>query len=90
MGILDKLKQHKDDTDGAAGAVKDKAASGLDTAGQAADEKTGGKYTGQIDEGVEKAKQGMGEGTPDAAQPPAEQGGEAPPADDTQEQPPTS
>ena len=92
MGILDKLKQHKDDTDGAAGAVKDQAASGLDKAGQMADEKTGGKYTGQVDEGVDKAKQAMGVGTPDAPQP-AGQGDQAPPtppADDTQEQPPTA
>jgi hypothetical protein len=89
MGILDKLKQHKDDTDGAAGAVKDQAASGLDKAGQTADEKTGGKFTGQIGEGVDKAKQAMGEDAPDAEQP-AEQSGDAPPADDTQEQPPTA
>jgi hypothetical protein len=89
MGILDKLKQHKDDTDGAAGAAKDKAASGLDKAGQMADEKTGGKFTGQIDQGVDKAKQAMGEDAPDAAQP-AAQGDQAPPADDTQEQPPTA
>jgi len=100
MGILDKLKQHKDDTDGAAGAVKDKAASGLDQAGQTADEKTGGKYTGQIDEGIDKTKQTIGEGTPDPVQPqpqpqqqpPAqpEQPAGASPTDDTQEQPPTA
>lgn len=89
MGILDKLKQHKDDTDGAAGAVKDQVASGLDKAGQMADEKTGGKYTGQVDEGVDRAKQAMGGGAPDTPQPPAEQGGETQPDDDTQEQPPT-
>ncbi|HEU5333211.1 MAG TPA: antitoxin [Actinocrinis sp.] len=87
MGILDKLRQHKDDTDGAAGAVKDKAAAGLDKAGQAADEKTGGTYTGQIDKGVDETKQAMGEGAPNAAQPP-EQPAEAPPSDDTEEQPP--
>lgn len=89
MGILDKLKQHKDDTDGAAGAVKQQAASGLGKAGQMADEKTGGKYSGQIDEGVDKATQAMGQDTPNDAQP-ADQSGEASPTDDTQEQPPAN
>ena len=89
MGIFDKLKQHKDDADGAVETLKDKAGPALDKAGEVADEKTGGKFSDQIHKGVDKAKQAMGQDAPEGAQP-AEQPAGASPDDDTQAQPPAS
>jgi hypothetical protein len=90
MGILDKLKQHKDDADAAADTLKHKAASGLDKAGQMADDKTGHKYTDKIDAGVEKAKRAMGEDEPDESQPSEQPTATSPDDEDTQTQPPVS
>jgi len=39
----------------------DQADQGLDKAGRMVDERTGGKYTGQIDTGVQKAKDTLGQ-----------------------------
>lgn len=74
MGIFDKMKQDQDDQSGGMTALKDKAAQmagssgagnaadqGLDKAGQMLDEKTGNKYSGQIDTGVGKAKDFAGQ-----------------------------
>ena len=54
MSFLDKAKDligHGVDKVGA-----DKVGEGLDKAGEIADEKTGGKFSDQIDQGVETAK----------------------------------
>ncbi|GAA4249905.1 antitoxin [Dactylosporangium darangshiense] len=53
--FFDKVKDlvHKHD---------DKVDQGLEKGGEAADKKTGGKYTEQIDKGVDTAKQRTGEG----------------------------
>jgi hypothetical protein len=86
MGILDKLRQHKDDP-----AVQNAAGKGIDQAGQMLDDKTGNKYTGQINTGVGKAEEMMGlkpqdEQQPDPnAAPPADPNQ---PADGSQDQPP--
>ena len=57
MGFLDKVK-------GLAGQHADKVEQAIDKAADMADEKTGGKYTDQIDKGVESAKGFVGdEGT---------------------------
>lgn len=84
MGIFDVFKRHKDDAGGRGTALKDRAAGmmsghsdqvdqGFDKAGQMVDEKTGNKYTDQINTGVGKAKDRFGQetsqpgGTPDPA-----------------------
>jgi len=67
MGIFDVFKRHKDDARGTGTALKDrvtgmmsghadKVDQGFDKAGQMVDEKTGNKYTDQINTGVGKAK----------------------------------
>ena len=98
MGIFDVFKRHKDDASGSATALKDrvtgmaaghrdKVDQGLDKAGQMIDEKTGNKYSDQINTGVEKAKgmygeqagQGDGASNPSANMPnpdPGAQGGD--------------
>ncbi|HEV3169892.1 MAG TPA: antitoxin [Actinocrinis sp.] len=90
MGILDKLRQHKDDA-----AVQNEATKGIDQAGQMLDDKTDNKYTGQINTGVGKAEEMMGLKPQDDAQQPDPNA--APPADpnqptdgsqDSQDQPP--
>ncbi|MPZ61047.1 MAG: antitoxin [Propionibacteriales bacterium] len=55
MGILDKLRSRsKGALDSAKDKHGDKAAEGVEKAGQFIDEKTGGKYHDKIDKGVEK------------------------------------
>jgi hypothetical protein len=89
MGILDKLRQHKDDA-----AVQNEAAKGAEQAGQMLDDKTGNKYTSQINTGVGKAEDMMGIKPQDDAQQPDQN--TAPPADPnqpadgSQDQPPAS
>jgi hypothetical protein len=56
MGMFDKLKGKAAEL---AGEHGDKADQGLDKAAEVADEKTGGKYTDQINSGAEKAKDAM-------------------------------
>ena len=74
MGIFDVFKRHKDDAGGTGTAIKDrvtgmmsghadKVDQGLDRAGQMVDEKTGNKYTDQINTGVGKAKDMFGQET---------------------------
>jgi hypothetical protein len=91
MGILDKLKQGKDEE------LQKQGDSALDKAGQTLDEKTGGQHSSQIDAGVNKAEQMLGKDTqgpdaPDAQSPQDAQGAQdgATPTEDTQEQPPAS
>lgn len=55
MGLLDKLKS-------ALSGNKDKAEGAIDKAGDMADDKTGGKYTGQVDKAQEKAKDMLDKG----------------------------
>ncbi|MET9378392.1 antitoxin [Streptomyces sp. NPDC002992] len=50
MGIMDKLK-------GMMGQHPDKTKQGIDRAGDMIDKKTGGKYTGQVDQGQRKAQE---------------------------------
>jgi ABC-type transporter Mla subunit MlaD len=65
MGLLDKAK-------GLLGQHADKVEGAIDKVADAVDEKTGGKYTDQIDKGAEAAKDLVGEdeGQP-AADPPS-------------------
>ena len=56
MGFLDKAK---DAAEKAVDSQGDKIAAGLDKAADLADQKTGGKYSDQIDQGVEKAKDAL-------------------------------
>lgn len=55
MSFLDKAKD-------LAGEHGDKIGEGLDKAADLVNEKTGGKFEGQIDAGVEKAKDLLGQG----------------------------
>lgn len=55
MSFLDKAKD-------LAGEHGDKIGEGLDKAADLINEKTGGKFEGQIDAGVEKAKDLLGDG----------------------------
>ena len=65
MSFMDTLKDKLGMSKGKAGDVArqhgDKIDEGLDKAGKAADSKTGGKYSGQIDSGVKKAKGAFGD-----------------------------
>ena len=74
LSIFDVFKRHKDDANGTGTALKDRVAGmaaghrdkvdqGLDKAGQMIDEKTGNKYSDQINTGVNKAKESFGEQT---------------------------
>jgi len=60
MSFMDTLKDKLGMSKGKAGDMMrqhgDKVDQGLDKAGQAVDSKTGGKYSGQVDSGVDKAK----------------------------------
>jgi hypothetical protein len=64
MGIFDKAKdalsEHSELVD-----------KGIDKGGDLIDEKTGGKYVGEVDKGQEFAKDELGRPENDAAQPPA-------------------
>jgi antitoxin protein of toxin-antitoxin system len=74
MGILDKLKHGKDQV------LQNEGDTGLDKAGQLLNDKTGGKYSDQIDSGVNKVEQMLDKDTQDGSAP----------TDDTQQQPPVS
>jgi hypothetical protein len=74
MGIFDRFRHHKDDAGGTGTALKDRAAGmmsghgeqagqGLDRAGKMIDDKTGGKYSDQINTGVGRAKDTLGQKT---------------------------
>ncbi|MCP3939515.1 MAG: antitoxin [Actinomycetia bacterium] len=54
MGLFDKAKD-------LAGENADKVDDALDKAGEMADDKTGGKYTDEIETAVEKAKDVLGD-----------------------------
>jgi len=54
--LRDKLGMSKDKAGDMMRQHGDKVDQGLDKAGQAADSKTGGKYSSQVDSGVDKAK----------------------------------
>jgi antitoxin protein of toxin-antitoxin system len=56
MGIFDEAKEK---AEGLLSQHGDKAEAGLDKAGEIVDEKTGGKYSDQIDTGVDKATEAM-------------------------------
>ena len=104
MGIFDRFRHHKDDAGGSATALKDRAAGmmskhgdqagqGLDRAGQMIDEKTGGRYTDQINTGVGKAKDALGNRTDQASGATGEAGSDMPQPDAGMqggEQPPQS
>jgi hypothetical protein len=64
MGIFDKAKdalsEHSEQVD-----------QGIDKGGDLIDEKTGGKYVGQVDKGQEIAKDKLGEFLKPGEQPPA-------------------
>lgn len=62
MGMMDKLK-------GMVSGHEDQVKRGAEKAAEAADEKTGGKHTDQINTATEKASEQLG-----AQQPPAEGG----------------
>ncbi|OIV36454.1 hypothetical protein BIV57_16155 [Mangrovactinospora gilvigrisea] len=53
MGIMDNLRK-------LAGKNPEQVNKGIDKAGDMADEKTGGKYSDQIDTGAQKAKEALG------------------------------
>lgn len=57
MGMFDRLKDKAAEMIGEHG---DKAEEGVDKAAEFVDDKTGGKYSDQIDTGAEKAKDMMG------------------------------
>jgi hypothetical protein len=52
MGLMEKVK-------GMFGGHEAQAKSGVDKAADVADDKTGGKYSDQIDMGADKAKEGI-------------------------------
>ena len=56
MGIFDEIKEK---LTGAVDDHGDKIGEGLDKAGNAVNEKTGGQYSDKIDAGVDKAKDGL-------------------------------
>ena len=64
MGIFDKAKD-------ALGGQQDKVDAGVEKAGDMVDEKTGDKYTEQVDQGQEMAKDRLRDLTSDQPEPPA-------------------
>ena len=64
MGIFDKAKD-------ALSEHSDKVDEGIDKGGDLVDEKTGGKYVGQVDQGQEFAKDRLGGPENAPAEPPA-------------------
>jgi hypothetical protein len=64
MGIFDKAKD-------AIGEHSEQVAAGIDKAGDFVDEKTDGKYVGQVDQGQEMAKDRLREFTADQPEQPA-------------------
>jgi len=92
MGFLDKLKgrskQLRQQADSAVDKHGDKITKGLDTAANKANRATKGKYAGQIDKGVAKAKDGLDKRSgPPPAGPAA---GDPPPAGGRTDGPPPS
>ncbi|PRY35809.1 antitoxin [Umezawaea tangerina] len=59
MGIGDKFDALKDKAKDALGEHGDKADQGIDKAGDFVDSKTDGKYSEHVDQGQEKAKEGL-------------------------------
>lgn len=64
MGIFDKAKD-------ALGDHADKVDTGIDKAGDAVDQKTGGKYAEHVDKGQDMAKQKLAEDRAGSPEPPA-------------------
>ena len=64
MGIFDKAKDALSEHD-------DKVDTGVDRAGDFADEKTDSKYANQVDQGQDYAKDELSDHHPGAADPPA-------------------
>jgi hypothetical protein len=64
MGIFDKAKD-------ALGGQQDKVDAGVEKAGDMVDEKTGDKYTEQVDQGQEMAKDKLQDFSGDQPEPPA-------------------
>ena len=60
MGIGDKFDEMKSKAKDALGQHGDKVDEGVDRAGQFADERTGGQHSERIQQGTEKAKEGLG------------------------------
>ncbi|MCF2533067.1 antitoxin [Yinghuangia soli] len=82
MGLLDTIKEKL-------APHSDKAEQAVDKATDMIDEKTGGKYSGQLDAGAEKAKDTLGINNDEAApEAPAEAAPEAPAAEAPAEAPP--
>lgn len=52
MGLMDKIK-------GMLGQHDEQVDQGIDKAGDVVDDKTGGKYTGQVDKAQDAAKEGI-------------------------------
>ncbi len=66
MGFMDSIKEkfgNKSKAQDMARQHGDKADEGIDRAGKAADDKTGGKHSDQIQTGTDKTKDAMGKYT---------------------------
>jgi len=61
MGMFDKLKEVADKARGVAGQQADKIDPLIDKAGDAIDQKTGGKFSGQVDAAQDAAKKTLRE-----------------------------
>jgi len=61
MGMFDKLKDVADKARGMAGQQADKLDPLIDKAGDAVDQKTGGKFSGQVDAAQDAAKKALHE-----------------------------
>ncbi|GAA1339837.1 antitoxin [Saccharothrix algeriensis] len=59
MGIGDKFDELKNKAKDALGQHGDKAEQGVDRASGVVDERTGGKHSEQVQQGAEKAKEGL-------------------------------
>jgi hypothetical protein len=60
VGIGDKFDDMKNKAKDALGQHGDKVDEGVDRAGKFADERTGGQHSERIQQGTEKAKEGLG------------------------------
>ncbi|WP_447007534.1 antitoxin [Saccharothrix isguenensis] len=60
MGIGDKFDDIKSKAKDALGQHGDKADEGIDRVGQFADERTGGRHSDRIQQGTDRAKEGLG------------------------------
>lgn len=65
MGLFDKAKDaisdHQDDIKNQASQRSDQVEQGIDKAGNAVDDKTGGKFSDQIDKGQDALKDKLGD-----------------------------